>query len=182
MSPRSPGVRAVVALASALLVTTAACSDDDGREDQAGNVTAPPATLETTTTTAPEEPEDQPADPNGTLAGTAWLLGRIVEPGEDPVDATSGPVPAIVSFSEQSVDVYDGVNTVGGEYSIDGDEVRFELGTPSQFPYPDDLPQYELIAHLATLERAVVDGERMQLTLSDGTVLDFELAANQSTG
>ena len=177
----------VVAVASALLLTTAACSDgDDGREDQAGNVTAPPATLDTTTT-ATSLPQDQP-DGGSTgeavsLAGTAWLLDRVVEPGGQPVDAGTGPVPAIVTFSEQGVDIYDGVNTVGGEYSMEGDEVRLELGTPSQFPYPGDaLPEYELIGHLARLERAVIDGARLQLTSSDGTRLDFEQAAGGATG
>jgi hypothetical protein len=185
MSRRNRTRRQAVAVASALLLTAAACSDgDDGRDDQAGNVTAPPATLDSTTTSSPQDqPDDGSTGGAASLAGTAWLLDRVVEPGGQPVDAGTGPVPAIVTFSEQGVDVYDGVNTVGGEYSLEGDEVRLELGTPSQFPYPGDaLPEYELIGHLARLERAEIDGSRLQLTSSDGTRLDFEQAAGGATG
>ncbi len=174
MSRRIPRASAAVALALVLLVAPA-CSDD-GREDQAGNVTAPPVTLETTTTQDPGSGEA------GSLAGTAWLLDRIVEPDGTEVDTTEGPVPAIVSFTEQGIDVYDGVNTVGGEYSQEGDEVLLELGTPSQFPYPDQLPQYGLIPGLGQLDRVAVDGARMQVTLDDGTALHFEQAATQTTG
>ena len=172
------------AVASALLLMVTACSDGEGREGQAGNVTAPPATLDTPTTTSPQDPPDDGSTGEAvSLAGTAWLLDQVVEPGAEPVDAGTGPVPAIVTFSEQGVDIYDGVNTVGGEYSMEGDEVRLELGTPSQFPYPGDaLPEYELIGHLARLERAVIDGARLQLTSSDGTRLDFEQAAGGAPG
>ena len=176
------------ALVMALLLAapaTAACSDDDGRESQAGNVTAPPATIETTTTTSTPEAGPGDGSPAGSaeLAGTAWLLAQVVEPGQDPIDANSGPVPAVVTFTAKGVDVYDGVNTVGGEYTAEGGEVRLELGTPSQFPYPDDgLPQYELIDHLGRLERAEVAGERLQLTLTDGTRLTFEQAGGGTTG
>ena len=171
------GVRAVsvvVAVASVLLA--ASCSDDDGRADQAGNVTAPPATLETSTTV------DPPSGEPGSLSGTAWRLEEIVDPDGTTVDVTDASVPAIVSFGDQGVDVFDGVNTVGGEYSVDGGEVQLELGTPSEFPYPDDQPQYALIPGLAQLERAALDGARLQLTLRDGTVFDFSQATNQATG
>lgn len=174
MSSRTPRAWAAVAIAFTVLVA-GSCSDD-GREDQPGNVTAPPVTLETTTTQDPESGE------TGSLAGTAWLLGQIVGPDGAAVDTTGGSVPAIVSFTEQGVDVFDGVNTVGGEYSKEGDEVRFELGTPSQFPYPDDQPQYGLIPGLAQLERVVVDGARMQMNLRDGTALHFEQATDGTSG
>jgi len=180
MSRRSPRVRAALVLASVLLVAGAACSDDGGADGD-GTTTAPSTTAEMTTSTTDASGDEASGQP-GALAQTAWVLARIVEPGGANVDASTGPVPAVISFGAQGVDVFDGINTVGGEYTLQDGEVSFELGTPSQFPYPDDLPQYGLIGHLARLERAVVDGSTMQFTLRDGTVLDFEQATNRATG
>jgi hypothetical protein len=189
MSRRRRALPQVVAVAFVVALVVGCSDGEDGREQQAGNVTAPPATIETTTSTAPpgtqpsDEPDDGSTGEGPSLAGTAWLLHQVVEPGEAPLDARSGPVPAVVTFTERGVDVYDGVNTVGGEYSMDGDEVRLELGTPSQFPYPgDSLPQYALIGHLARLERAAVEGGWLRLTLTDGTQLSLEQAAGGTAG
>ena len=120
------------------------------------------------------EPVAAPID----LRDTRWRLTDVTTANES-ANATLAEVPAVVTFGQDEIEVYDGVNTATGTFDIDGSEVSITLGAPSTITYPPTpQPQYELIQLLPT----VVSGELLQdtdlrLVLDDGTVLLFEVAA-----
>ena len=120
------------------------------------------------------EPVAAPID----LRDTRWRLTDVTTATES-ANATLAEVPAIVTFGQEEIEVYDGVNTATGTFDIDGSEVSITLGAPSTITYPPTpQPQYELIQLLPT----VVSGELLQdtdlrLVLDDGTALIFEVAA-----
>ncbi len=90
----------------------------------------------------------------------------------------------MVTFGQDEIEVYDGVNTATGTFEIDGSDVTITLGTPSTITYPPTpQPQYELIQQLPN----VVSGELLQdtdlrLVLDDGTALTFEVAGGGLSG
>ena len=120
------------------------------------------------------EPVAAPID----LRDTAWRLIDVSSENES-ANATLAPVPAVVTFGQTDIEVYDGVNTATGTFEVDGSEVSIELSAPSTIEYPPmPQPQYELIEQLPD----VVTGEllkdtNLRLVLDDGTALTFETAA-----
>ena len=125
------------------------------------------------------EPVAAPID----LRDTRWQLTDVTTANES-ANATLAEVPAVVTFGQDEIEVYDGVNTATGTFEIDGSEVSITLGAPSTITYPPTpQPQYELIQLLPT----VVSGELLQdtdlrLVLDDGTALTFEAAAGGLSG
>ena len=125
------------------------------------------------------EPVAAPID----LRDTRWRLTDVTTANES-ANATLAEVPAVVTFGQDEIEVYDGVNTATGTFEIDGSEVSITLGAPSTITYPPTpQPQYELIQLLPT----VVSGELLQdtdlrLVLDDGTALTFEAAAGGLSG
>ena len=125
------------------------------------------------------EPVAAPID----LRDTRWRLTDVTTANES-ANATLAEVPAVVTFGQDEIEVYDGVNTATGTFEIDGSEVSISLGAPSTIAYPPTpQPQYELIALLPN----AVSGELLQdtdlrLVLDDGTALTFEVAAGGLSG
>jgi hypothetical protein len=68
------------------------------------------------------------------------------------------------------------VNTLSGEYDLDGSELTIRMGTPTDFPYPEGLPGAGVIERLATVERATVEGDRLVLVHPDGARVPLEPA------
>lgn len=119
------------------------------------------------------EPVAAPID----LRNTAWRLIDVSIENES-ANATLAPVPAVVTFTETDVEVYDGVNTATGSFQVDGSDVSITLGAPSEVPYPaKPEPQYDLIELLPGTESGeLLPDTNLRLVLEGDTVLTFEVA------
>lgn len=173
-----PVLAVVVALAGP------ACSG--GTEAGTGEGTESPAEVvagvTTVVTVAPDEDPEENEDPDLELAGTAWRLTSI-ERGGKAVDTSRAEVPAVLSFDEQEVEAYDGLNTAVGAYRAEGSTLSVELTDATSFGYPGDaLPQYRLLAELPSARSARVEGSTLQISTDDGTVLGFDLASGSAPG
>lgn len=125
------------------------------------------------------EPVAAPID----LRNTSWRLIDVATPNES-ANATLAPVPAIVTFAEDSVEVYDGVNTATGTFEIDGSDVSVELGAATEIPYPpQSQPQFQLIDLLPTAQSGeLLPDTNLRLVLDGETVLTFEVVAGGLSG
>jgi len=125
------------------------------------------------------EPVAAPID----LRDTAW---RLIDVASDngSANATLAPVPAVVTFGETDIEVYDGVNTAAGTFEVDGSDVSIDLGAPSTIAYPPQTqPQYQLIAQLPSAASGeLLANTNLRLVLEDGTALTFEVAAGGLSG
>jgi heat shock protein HslJ len=181
----TPELLATGLLALALLAP--GCTDgESGRADSAGRVTEPPVSLAptsttttSTTTTSTTEAELPPVE----LEGTAWRLMTVELEGQT-IDTSAAAVPAVITFSGDGIEAYDGVNIASGTYRVEGDAVQVELGPPpSPAPYPEEaIPQYLLIPWLDRVEEIQVDGWSLTLGLDDGSRLSFIAAGGVPSG
>jgi hypothetical protein len=166
----------------ALVLLAPGCTDGEGgRADSAGRVTEPPVNLAptSTTTTSTTEPESPPVE----LEGTAWRLMTVELDGQA-IDTSAAAVPAVITFSGNGIEAYDGVNIASGTYRVEGDAMEVELGPPPYpAPYPEEaIPQYLLIPWLDRVEEVQVDGWSLTLGLDDGSRLSFIAAGGVPSG
>ncbi len=165
LAPRSVRRWTVACALFAVLVVTAACSGGDDAEP--ATTSSSPSVSSSTTVLSPAE-----------LAGTSWRLTSIERDGET-VDARSD-VPAVVSFEQEELEAYDGVNTASGSYGVDGDELAVDaLFTTEIATTGPALPQYELFEFLEQGGRVQIDSadDTLRLELADATTLVFERGA-----
>ena len=147
-----------------VLAVTAACSGGDDAEPA---TTSSSSRSSSTTVVSPVE-----------LAGTSWRLSSIERDGET-IDAASD-VPAVVSFGQDELEAYDGVNTASGSYGVDGDELTVDaLFTTEIATTGPALPQYELFGFLEQGGSVEIDSaaDTLRLELADATTLVFERGA-----
>lgn len=125
------------------------------------------------------EPVAAPID----LSDTSWRLIDVASANES-ANATLAPVPAIVTFSDDGVEVYDGVNTATGSFEVVGSDVSIDLGPPTEIPYPPQpQPQYRLIELLPTVQSGeLLPDTNLRLVLDGDTVLTFEVVAGGLSG
>lgn len=116
-----------------------------------------------------------PAEPTPVeLENTSWTLTDISSENVS-TNATLGPVPAVVTFGEGTVEAYDGLNTATGTYELDGVELSVELDSVSEVPVTGEaLPQYQLIELLEQVDGAQLVGEALLLTVGTSGSLRLE--------
>ena len=92
--------------------------------ERSGTVTTPPVT------TAPA--------PSSPLAGKAWTL-TMVEGAQVPPPAPAGRPAGIAFAANGRVTGYSGVNTFSGNYTVDGQNLKFSGLAMSRMAGPDSL-------------------------------------------
>ena len=162
LAPRSVRRGTVACALLGVLAVTAACSG--------GDVAEPAATSSSPSSTTVASPVE--------LAGMSWRLSSIERDGET-IDAASD-VPAMVSFEQEELEAYDGVNTSSGSYAVDGDELTVDsLLTTEIASTGPALPQYELFGFLEQGGGVEIDPatDTLRLELADATTLVFDRGA-----
>jgi heat shock protein HslJ len=128
-------------------------------------------------------PEANPVE----LENTTWRLtdlSRRTASATESLNATLGPVPAVVTFGEGTVEAYDGVNTATGTFRAEGAEVAIELDEVTDLPVVGEpLPQHELFGLLRDVTGAeVADDGTLTLLVGDRASLRFERVVGGTDG
>lgn len=174
-------MRRLVTLIAVVAVIVAACGGDD--DDDAGvvagqdgdSVTAEPRDEgpDHQSTPAGDEPDDASTPPSHTeLTGTTWLLDAIVDDGTASA-VLDGTAPELRLDAELAL--FDGCNSVGGSYELDGDVLRVGTLRATLRGCADDVMQQAgaVVAVLGSGPTVSISGDRLTLTAPDGQGLSF---------
>jgi heat shock protein HslJ len=129
--------------------------------DRSGTIATPPVT----TATAPSSP----------LAGKSWTL-TMVEGAEVPPPAADRRQPGIVFAANGRVTGHSGVNTFSGNYTVDGQNLKFSGLAMSRMagPEPAMAVEKKLVDALRATTGWRITGGKLELMAGDRVVARYD--------